>query len=157
MGAGAKARRSAAFTVWVKLWPDARISSWTRRATSGSSVIVVRIALGCYRSAHHDAMEMDAWMAIRLKTFSFHWGSGIIAEEAQFQGEWHRPTIQLLKYTEGEAAGGSSIRFCSYNHSGRFSRSPLMLSTEEIDGLRDALDKTPELRALLRRLVSPDE
>lgn len=102
---------------------------------------------------HHDAIEVGVHMATRPKTFSFHWGSGVIAEEAQFEGEWHRPTIQLLKYTEGDAAGGASIRFCSYNHSGRFSRSPLMLSTEEIDGLRAALEKTPELKALLRQLT----
>jgi hypothetical protein len=88
------------------------------------------------------------------RRFSFEWGSGVIAEEAQFEGEWNRPTIQLLKYTEGHAEGGASIRFCSYNHNGRFSRSPLMLSATEIDGLRDALRKTPELRELLQELVS---
>jgi hypothetical protein len=90
----------------------------------------------------------------KQRRFSFSWGSGVIAEEAQFEGEWNRPTIQLLKYTEGHAEGAMSIRFCSYNHSGRFSRSPLMLSTTEIDGLREAIARTPELRALLRELVS---
>jgi hypothetical protein len=89
----------------------------------------------------------------KQRRFSFEWGSGVIAEEAQFEGEWNRPTIQLLKYTEGHAEGASTIRFCSYNHAGRFSRSPLMLSTSEIDGLREALRKTPELRELLRELV----
>jgi hypothetical protein len=90
----------------------------------------------------------------KQRRFSFSWGSGIIAEEAQFEGEWNRPTIQLLKYTEGEAEGAATIRFCSYNHNGRFSRSPLMLSTSEIDGLRAAIATTPELRELLRELVS---
>jgi hypothetical protein len=94
--------------------------------------------------------------AVKQRTFSFHWGSGVIAEEAQYQGEWNRPTIQLLEYTEGEAEGGASIRFCSYNHSGRFSRSPLMLSSSEIDGLREALKKTPKLRALLKELIADD-
>ena len=89
----------------------------------------------------------------KQRRFSFHWGSGVIAEEAQFEGEWNRPTIQLLKYTDGDAEGGASIRFCSYNHNGRFSRSPLMLSTSEIAGLREALAKTPELREMLRELV----
>jgi hypothetical protein len=77
-----------------------------------------------------------------------------VAEEAQYEGEYHRPTIQLLKFTEGDAAGSVTIRFCSYNHAGRFSRSPLLLSTDEIEGLRGALSRTPELRALLKKLVS---
>jgi hypothetical protein len=91
--------------------------------------------------------------SVKQRRFSFEWGSGVIAEEAQFEGEWHRPTIQLLRYTDGEAEGATSIRFCSYNHNGRFSRSPLMLNTNDIDGLREALGKTPELRELLRELV----
>jgi hypothetical protein len=82
-----------------------------------------------------------------------HWGSGEIIEEAAWTGEWHEPCIQLLHYTEGEAAGGFTIRFCTYNPEGRFQRSPLMLSEEDIDGLRDALKETPQLRALLKRLV----
>ena len=93
----------------------------------------------------------------KQRKFSFPWGSGIIAEEAQYEGEWSRPTIQLLKYTEGEAEGGATIRFCSYNHNGRFSRSPLMLSVSEIEGLREALTRTPELRELLQELVSESE
>ena len=92
--------------------------------------------------------------ASKQRRFSFHWGSGVVAEEAQFEGEWNRPTIQLLKYTEGHAEGSATIRFCSYNHNGRFSRSPLMLSTSDIAGLRDELKKTPELRELLQELVS---
>ena len=87
------------------------------------------------------------------KSFAFHWGSGVVAEEAQVETQWDRPTIQLLKYTEGEAAGGASIRFCHYSHEGRFRRSPLMLSEEAMDDMRRALDATPELRNLLRRLL----
>ena len=37
----------------------------------------------------------------RVKTFSFHWGSGYIAEEAQVNAEHHVPTFQLMRYTEG--------------------------------------------------------
>ena len=89
----------------------------------------------------------------KRKAFSFHWGSGYVAEEAQVQGPYHSPTIQLLRYTDGEAAGGLSIRFCYYSHSGRFQRSPLMMSEEEIQMMREALKETPELRGLLVRLV----
>jgi hypothetical protein len=82
-----------------------------------------------------------------------HWGSGQIAEEASFAAEYHEPTIQLLEYTDGEAAGSVSIRFCYYSIDGRFQRSPLMLGEEEIEGLREALERAPRLRALLQRLV----
>jgi hypothetical protein len=82
-----------------------------------------------------------------------HWGSGEIIEEASFSGEWHEPTVQLMHYTDGEAAGSFTVRFCTYNHEGRFQRSPLMLGEADIDGLRAALKGTPQLHALLRRLV----
>ena len=87
------------------------------------------------------------------RPFTMHWGSGQITEEASFVGEWHSPTVQLLEYTEGEAAGSRSVRFCYYSHDGRFQRSPLMIGEDEIDELREALVHTPELRAILRRLV----
>jgi hypothetical protein len=82
-----------------------------------------------------------------------HWGGGVIAEEATFTGEWSEPTIQLMEYTDGEAAGGWSIRFCSFNHRGQFQRSPLMISDSEIEAMREALQRTPRLRAILKRLV----
>ena len=92
-------------------------------------------------------------MVANEKKFSYHWGSGVVAEEAQTEGPHHVPTIQLLRYTEGEAAGGISIRFCHYSQRGAFSRLPLIMSPEEIDGMREALEETPELLRLLRRLV----
>ena len=87
------------------------------------------------------------------KTFSYHWGSGYVAEEAQVRGQYHLPTLQLLEYTDGEAGGDVSIRFCHYGHNGMFRRSPLMMSAEEIDMMRDALRETPRLRELLAKLV----
>ncbi len=87
------------------------------------------------------------------RPFEMHWGRGEIIEEATFDGEYHQPTIQLLSYTEGEAAGSFSIRFCSYNHRGQFQRSPLMVSNDDLDGLRAALQETPELRDILRQLI----
>ena len=79
----------------------------------------------------------------------------MVAEEAQVEGRYHVPTIQLLKYTEGDAIGEVSVRFCHYSHSGGFRRSPLVMSPEEIDGMREALREAPELREILRRLVEP--
>jgi hypothetical protein len=81
------------------------------------------------------------------------WGSGEIVEEASFEGEHHVPTIQLMAYTEGDAVGAVGIRFCTYSHDGRFQRSPLIVSEDDIEGLREALERAPELHALLKRLV----
>jgi hypothetical protein len=69
------------------------------------------------------------------KTFSLHWGSGVIEEEAQIETPYHRPTVQLLRFTRGEAAGDYEIRLCHVPRLGR------------------ALRKTPKLRRLLARLV----
>jgi hypothetical protein len=88
------------------------------------------------------------------RPFEMHWGSGEIVEEATCVGEYHEPTIQLMRYTDGPAAGGFSIRFCSYNHRGSFQRSPLMISEADLDGLRKALKTTPALRDILRQLVA---
>ena len=92
-------------------------------------------------------------MTTKQKSFSFSWGRGYVAEEARVEGEYHLPTLQLLKYTEGEAAGAVSVIFCHYGQAGNFRRSPLMMSPDEIDMMREALHETPELRELLRRLV----
>lgn len=87
------------------------------------------------------------------RPFSYHWGSGMIVEEAFTEGEYHNPAIQLLEYTDGEAVGSISVRFCYYSHDGRFQRSPLLIGEEDVEGLRESLAETPRLRALLARLV----
>jgi hypothetical protein len=86
------------------------------------------------------------------RPFEFHWGRGQIVEEAAYTGKHVEPAIQLLEYEDG---GSYGIRFCYYNHSGRFQRSPMMIDSEEsLEGLREALKETPKLRALLQKLVS---
>ncbi len=60
------------------------------------------------------------------KTFSLHWGSGVIEEEAQIETPYHRPTVQLLKFIHGDAAGSYEIRLCHYDLKGRFQRSELV-------------------------------
>ena len=92
-------------------------------------------------------------MTTRQRPFSYSWGSGYVAEEARVRGEHHEPALHLLKYTDGDAAGGISIRFCHYSHDGRFRRSPLLMSPGELDLMRRALKEAPELRDLLRRMV----
>ncbi len=85
----------------------------------------------------------------RSRRFQLHWGGGTIAEQASHEGEHHRPTVQLLEFDDGAV----SLRFCNYSHSGRFSRSPLIVSEPDIEGLRLALEDTPRIKELLERLV----
>tara|TARA_Y100001970_G_C13650904_1_gene563524 strand:+ start:214 stop:513 length:300 start_codon:yes stop_codon:yes gene_type:complete len=90
---------------------------------------------------------------IEKKKFSLIWGSGFIEEEVQIVSRYHVPTIQLLKFTEGEAKGSQEIRFCHYSHEGRFQRSPLILDLKDITKLSKALEKTPKLKKILKQLV----
>lgn len=83
------------------------------------------------------------------KEFSLPWGKGIIEEEVQIETPYHRPTIQLLKFLEGEAAGTYEVRFCHYDRRGRFQRSPLIVDAKEFRRLQAALRKTPKLRKLI--------
>ncbi len=92
-------------------------------------------------------------MAAKERRFNFHWGSGTVAEEARFEGEHHNPAIQLLEYDEGEMTGGLAVRFCFFNARGRFQRSPLMIGERELDEMREALEQTPRLRELLKKLI----
>ncbi len=84
------------------------------------------------------------------RPFALHWGRGIIAEEATYTGEHHEPAIQLLEFEDGSL----SVRFCYYDHAGRFQRSPLIVGKEEIEGMRKALAETPRLRQLLREMIA---
>ncbi len=88
------------------------------------------------------------------KTFSLHWGSGIVEEEVQIETPYHRPTVQLLKFTAGKAKGSYEIRFCTYDHSGRFQRMPLIVDERDLAPLRKALKRTPKLHKLLRQLLA---
>ena len=98
--------------------------------------------------------KCGARMATKERRFKFHWGSGIVAEEARFGGEHHNPAIQLLSYGEGEMAGAVAIRFCFFNQKGRFQRSPLMINEGELDEMRTALEPPPRLKELLRQLIA---
>ena len=57
------------------------------------------------------------------RPFAMPWGMGEIVEEATAVGEWSEPSIQLLRYDDGT----ESIRFCQYDHRGRFRRSPMIV------------------------------
>lgn len=92
-------------------------------------------------------------MATKQKTFSLHWGSGVVEEEVRVETEHHEPAIQLLRFTEGEAEGSYAIRFCYYDLRGRFQRSPLIVDEAGLDALARALAATPTLRERLAKLL----
>lgn len=98
---------------------------------------------------------MAKGVARQARSFSLHWGKGIIEEEVQIASAHHRPTIQLLKFTEGPAAGTREIRFCYYDHHGRFQRSPLIIDASDIPALHKALKAAPRLAKLLAKLAAP--
>ena len=83
------------------------------------------------------------------RKFAFHWGKGVVKEEASVRTPYHEPTIQLLQYESGERA----IRFCSYEGS-RFNRFPLIIGEDYLEDLAKALRKNKEIHRLLRRLIS---
>lgn len=83
------------------------------------------------------------------RKFEFHWGKGIIKEEASVVTPHHEPTIQLLQYDTGEKA----IRFCAY-HGSRFSRMPLLVDEATIARLGGEVRKNPALHKLMKKLVS---
>ena len=84
------------------------------------------------------------------RPFAFSWGKGLVVEEASHDGQYHQPRLQLLEYEDGSL----SVRFCYYDRSGRFQRSPLMLGLDDISGLRESLEDAPRLRSLLQELVA---
>ena len=83
------------------------------------------------------------------RPFALHWGRGVIAEEATFVAEHHEPSVQLLEFEDGS----ESVRFCYYDHAGRFQRSPLIVAKEDMNGMRKALAEMPRLKALLREMT----
>lgn len=97
--------------------------------------------------------DMAKDVAKEPRSFALHWGKGIIEEEVRVSATYHQPTIQLLKFTEGAASGSREIRFCYYDHRGRFQRSPLIIDEKDIPALRKALKAAPRLKKLLAKLV----
>ena len=83
------------------------------------------------------------------KKFTLSFGSGIVEEEIQIETRYHRPTLQLLYFLDGEAAGTRQIRFCYYNLEGRFQRSPLLASGEDLRRLKEISSDSPQLQKLL--------
>ena len=60
----------------------------------------------------------------------------------------------MLRFTEGKAKGSYEIRFCTYDHRGRFQRMPLIVDERDLAPLRKALKSTPKLRKLLQQALA---
>ena len=82
------------------------------------------------------------------RKFEFHWGKGIVKEEASVVTPFHEPTIQLLQYD----SGGRALRFCVY-HGHQFSRVPMIIDEETLAKLGAEVRKNPALCRLLKKLV----
>lgn len=83
------------------------------------------------------------------RRFKMPWGEGQIIEEAFIVSEFHKPTIQLMKFDDG----GYTIRFASYSHKGMFQRSPLMVNAKDLVRLGTEIKKMPKLKKLLANWV----
>lgn len=87
------------------------------------------------------------------RAFSLLWGSGKVIEEAAIDGGLHAPSFQLLSYEQGEKSGQMAIRFAAYDLEGELERRPLIVNEREIAALRRELNRSPRMKALLKRLV----
>lgn len=87
------------------------------------------------------------------RAFSLPWGSGLMLEEAAIEGGLHSPSIQLLSYEKGEKKGQHAIRFAAYSPDGELERRPLIVNEREFDALKREIDRSPRLKALLKRLA----
>lgn len=83
------------------------------------------------------------------RRFTMSWGGGRIVEEASIRCPHWEPTIQLMEYDDGHRA----LRF-AYYHGPRFGRGPMILDEVDLERMGRALAATPQLRAMLQRLVT---
>jgi len=87
------------------------------------------------------------------RPFTLPWGSGLVIEEAAIEGGLHGPSIQLLTYEKGEKKTQLALRFAAYSPDGELERRPLIVNEREFVALRREIDRSPRLKALLKRLV----
>jgi hypothetical protein len=87
------------------------------------------------------------------RAFTLPWGSGQILEEAGIEGGLHAPALQLLHYEKGGRKGQLAIRFAAYGTEGEMERRPLIVNEREIASLKAEIERSPRLKALLRKLV----
>jgi hypothetical protein len=79
-------------------------------------------------------------------------GSGEIIEEAAVDYPTWAPSIQVLKFSNGD----KMLRFCYYAQTGQLAPRALSLNDEHISKLRKEIKKKPQVRKLLQRLLSDE-
>jgi hypothetical protein len=57
------------------------------------------------------------------KSVHLHWGDGRVAEEVRVPTRYHVAVVQLIDMEDGTQL----VRFCWYDHAGRFHRQPLIV------------------------------
>lgn len=85
------------------------------------------------------------------RPFKLPWGNGQVVEEVSVAHEHWVPTIQLLEYEDGSLG----VRFCFYSPTGRFRRSPAIWMEDDFDAFALALEDSPRLQSLIRRMAAP--
>ena len=85
------------------------------------------------------------------RKFTMPWGDGEVVDEVGVETDHNEVVIQLLRYDD---LPGDTLRFCQYWLDGKFQRQPMMVSERDLDRLRDAIRESPEIKALLQRLVA---
>ena len=102
-------------------------------------------------------MKIDKAETRKLpRKFEFPWGRGMITEEASIRctltanglKERWEPTIQLLKFENGESA----LRFCVYSK-GRLRRKPMILDDAQARMMASEIKVNRKLKAILRNLL----
>lgn len=88
------------------------------------------------------------------RPFMLLWGTGRVIEEAAIEGGLHAPALQLLQYEQGEKKGQLAIRFAAYDPEGELERRPLIINERELPALKRELDRSPKMKALLRKLIA---
>lgn len=78
-----------------------------------------------------------------------HWGEGRVAEEARVPTAYHVAVLQLIEMDDG----AELIRFCWYDHGGRFHRSPLIADPTTWAALMEEASRAAP--RLYRRLSAP--
>ena len=121
-----------------------------RASQENSSIWFRGLASARWAPGHHKYQR--AGILITGQALIRHWVPGLLDLDRSME-TYHQPSIQLLKFTEGPAAGTREIRFCYYDHNGRFQRSPLIIDERDIPNLRRALKSAPRLAQMLANLV----
>ncbi len=74
------------------------------------------------------------------RPFKMPFGKGMVVEEASMTSKYHEPTIQLLKFDNGD----KEIRSCSSNK-GNFNRSPLMIDEKDLRKVGNTIKREKEM------------